>query len=144
MRLVAQLRALLSEDNDQLQQDLNISQVIDDTTVLTEDGGTFVVPANQAMTAVPFPKVTNGKYLVLLVLSGEVKWCVNNIANAPTSLKPNPATSVDPILPYQKTPQPGVLFVGPIGVSAPVTALYLSNPSTIAARVQLAIVGEAT
>lgn len=139
-----QLRATLSEDNDQLQRDLDIIQTVDDTLVTTEDGGTFTLAPSVANQAVLFPKVAAGKYLVILVWSGEVQYRVNNVASQILSIKPNPATAVDPIMPYQKQAQPGLVFMGPIGVSAPLTSLFLTNPSsTIAARVQVAFVGEA-
>lgn len=144
MRFLAQLRVILSEDSDQLQRSLDLSQTVDDTLVLTDDGGTFSLAALAANQQILFPKVTEGKYLVLIVWSGEVQWRVNNVASQLLSLVPNPATTPDPILPYQKVAQPGLAFIGPIGASAPLTSLYLSNPSsTIAARVQVAIIGEA-
>jgi len=144
VRLLAQLRAVLSEDDDQLQRSLDISETVDDTSVTTEDGGVVVLAPSAANQSVLFPKVTNGKYFVMLVLSGEVQYRVNNVASQLLSIKPNPATLPDPILPYQKQAQPGLVFMGPIGVSAPLTSLFLTNPSsTVPARVKVQFIGEA-
>jgi hypothetical protein len=144
MRFMPQLIALLSEDADQLQRDLDVKLTIDDTLVTTEDGGTFTLAAEADNQEILFPKVTNGKYLLIIVSSGEVQYRINNVASQPLSIKPNPATSPDPILPYQKQAQPGVVFMGPIGASAALTSLFLSNPSSsVAARVQIRIIGEA-
>ena len=144
MRMLLNLRAVLSEDSDQLQRDLDINQVIDDTLVTTWDGGVITVAPSQADTLVPFPKVAAGKYLVIIVWSGEVAYRVNNIASQQLSIEVNPATTVDPLLPYQKAAQPGLVVMGPISNTHALTSLYFSNPSsTVAARVQVAIVGEA-
>lgn len=144
MRLMAKLQAILSEDNDQLQRYIDINQIVDDTLPTTNDGGVIILAANTSQ-QVLFPKVTNGKYFVMIVWSGEVQYRVNNIASQLLSIKPNPATKCDPNLPYQKNAQPGLVFMGPIGVSMPLTSLFLVNPSTTTpARVQLAFVGEAS
>lgn len=143
MRFLVKLQAILSEDNDQLQRYLDFNQVVDDTLPTTQDGGVFTLAA-LATQQVLFPKVTNGKYLAIVVWSGEAQYRVNNIGSQLLGIKPNPATTPDPNLPYQKTAQPGLVFCGPISVSAPLTALWLVNPSsTTPARVQVAIVGEA-
>lgn len=144
MRMVVGFRAILSEDADQLERVLDIDKVIDDTLATTWDGGVVGLAISAPATQVLFPKVTAGKYLVLVVWAGEVAYRVNNIASQPLSVAVNPATAVDPQLPYQKNPQPGIVFMGPMSASFPLTSLYLSNPSaTVAARVQLMIVGEA-
>lgn len=144
MRVLAQLRLTVSEDADQLQRDIDVIQTVDDTLPTSLDGGIVTLAASAPDTAVPFPKVTNGKYLVLIVWSGEVAFRFNNITAPKISIKPNPATTVDPLLPYQKQAQPGVVYFGPIGVSNPITSLFASNPSsTTPARFQIAIVGEA-
>lgn len=144
MRFKMLLQAVLSEDQDQLQRDLDISQVIDDTLPTTNDGGVLTL-AVSATQQVLFPKVTLGKYLVIVVYSGEVQYRVNNIASQLLSIKPNPATAVDPLLPYQKAAQPGLVFMGPIGSTIPLSSLWLVNPSsTTPARVQVSIIGEAT
>ncbi len=143
MRMQVQLRLVLSEDNDQLQRYLDLIQTVDDSLPTTQDGG-IVTLAASATQQVLFPKVTAGKYLVLVVLSGEVQYRVNNIGSQLLSIKPNPATTPDPILPYQKQAQPGLVFMGPIGISIPLTALWLVNPSTtVPARVLCGFVGEA-
>lgn len=144
MRLMSGLKAVLSEDDDQLQQSLDVNETIDDTLVTTEDGGVVVLAPSATNQPVLFPKVTNGKYFMMIVWSGEVQYRVNNIASQLLSIKPNPATTPDPILPYQKQAQPGIVFMGPIGVSAPLTSLFFTNPSaTTAARVQVKFIGEA-
>jgi len=145
MRFMVTLKPLLSEDSDQLIRDLDLNQIIDDTLVTTWDGGIVTVAQSVANQAVVFPKVAAGKYLLIIVWSGEITYRVNLNTSSPLGLKPNPATTPDPILPYQKNPQPGIVFMGPMTVIAPLTALFFSNPSsTTPARVQVAIIGEAT
>lgn len=144
MRFLAQLKAILSEDSDQMFRNLDFSQTIDDTLVTTEDGGTFTLAVSASNQAILFPKVTSPKYLVLIVWSGEITFKLNATTAPAIAIEPNPATASDPILPYQKTAQPGVVFLGPISTTAALTALYLSNPSaSTPARVQVAFVGEA-
>lgn len=145
MRIVSSIKIILSEDTDQVTGrivDPNIT--IDDTLVTTWDGGVVVLAPSAANQPILFPKVAAGKYLVLIVWSGEVLYRVNNIASQQLSVKPNPAATPDPLLPFQKAAQPGMVFVGPIGTAAPLTSLFFSNPSaTDSARVQVLIVGEA-
>lgn len=144
MRFQIGIKPLLSEDLDQLLKDLDIVQTIDDTTVTTWDGGVITLGTSVANQPVLFPKVALGKYLVIIVWSGEITWRANLITSSPLGLKPNPATTPDPILPYQKQAQPGIAYIGPMTVIAPLTALFISNPSsTTPARVQVAIIGEA-
>lgn len=144
MRLVSAVKIVLSEDNDQLQINLDPNIVIDDTLVTTWDGGVVVLAPSATNQQILFPKVAAGKYLVIIVWSGEVLYRVNNVASQQLSIMPNPATTPDPILPFQKAPQPGVVYMGPMGTAAPLTSLFFSNPSASdQARVQVAIVGEA-
>lgn len=143
MRLMVTLKALLSEDSDQLQRDLDVSQVVDDTLVTSWDGGIVTLAPSVTNQSISFGGVVNGKYLVMLVWSGEVVYRANSTGSSPISVKPNPATTPDPILPYQKQDQPGLVMIGPISAAFPLTALFLSNPSaTVPTRVQVVVVGE--
>lgn len=143
-RLVLGLKLIGSEDVDQDTRFLNIDEIIDDTLVTTWKSSVITLAPSASNIAVAFEGVTAGRYLVMLFLSGTATFKVNNNASQALAVEPLPLVAVDPILPYQKTARPGVVFVGPISTEAALTSLFLSNPSaTVPARVQVAIVGEA-
>lgn len=147
MRVKVFINVAISNDNDQL-QDLapSIDVTIDDSTPTTFKAGMLNLAGGSVEAAYLFsPEVTNGKYLIVQVYSGEVTLKLGSNTAPAIGLKPNPAVTVDPILPYQKTAQPGVFLFGPIAVANPLSALYIHNvSSTVAARVGITLAGEAT
>lgn len=147
MRVKAQIKIIISEDDDQLQElgpDFDI--VIDDNiaTLTKHKASILNLAGGSAEVAYAFaPELTNGKYLLVRVLSGAIKVKLNGAAT-PFGLTVNPAVALDPILPYQSQPQSGVIAMGPMTLATPLTSLAIQNESgTVAARVAVAIVGEA-
>lgn len=146
MRVVAAFNIVISEDNDQLQQTTPpINVIIDDTLPTGSKCATYNIAANAAEAQFLFtPEVTNGKYLFLQVLSGEITYKLNSNTAPAVGLKPNPAVTPDPILPYQVAAQPGVFFTGPLSSANPLTQLWIHNvSSSVPARISIALVGEA-
>lgn len=147
MRVKAAVNIVISNDDDQTEKlGPDVDVVIDDSTPTHERAGILDFAANAAEIQYAFsPEVTNGKYLIVQVLSGEVQIKFNSNVGTPFNLKQNPAVAVDPIMPYQAAAQPGVLVLGPLSPTNPVTSLYLKNASTTAtARIAIAVVGEAS
>lgn len=147
MRVVASVNIVISEDNDQTQQTSPpVEIVIDDSLPTGFKGGTYNIAGGAAQTQFLFaPEVTNGKYICIQVLSGDVSFRFNDPAAAPIGIKQNPATTPDPIMPYQVNPQPGVIFMGPGSTTSPLTSLYVhNNSSTLTARISIALLGEAS
>lgn len=146
MRFYCNVQVIVSEDGDQTNNLVpDLTTVIDDSTPTHKRVGTFDIAANAAEAQYLFsPEVTNGKYIMLLVLAGTVT-IKQNLNTAPAiGLTVDPAAASDPVLPYQVTPQPGVYVIGPVTLANPLTSLWIHNTSTtLPARVSVAIVGEA-
>lgn len=144
MRLQTTLRMVLSEDLDQLHRFPEIDETIDDTTITTWDGGIVNLAPSTINQQITFPKVTAAKYFAIVVYSGEILCRMNGLTAPAISIMPNPATLVDPLPPFQKRAQYGLVWLGPMGSSGALTSLYLSNPSSaLTARGFVLFVGEA-
>lgn len=146
MRFAAAIRIILSEDDDQIQRELDIDQVTDDTLPTKFKRGVLTLATSETDTQFVFtPEVTNAKYLIVHVKEGTVSVKLNADTAFALTLEPNPLVTPDPVSLYQKTAQPAVYFVGPIAADVPLNTIYLSNPSaTVEARVAVAVIGEAT
>lgn len=145
-RIVAALSVKYTEDLDQLYKLADYQRVLDDSEAGRQAGGLVSLAPNASDIQVLFtPEVTNARYVLVLVRSGEANVKLNSTGAYPIPLAPLPAASAEVLSTYQKTSQPGVLFMGPLtNTTAPLTTLYLSNPSpTVAAEVTVLIVGEA-
>lgn len=143
MRMVVAYKVILSEDNDQLQRDIDINQVIDDSTPSKHKGSTYdIAPGvvNQQFAATP--EMTAVRYLLIQVRSGSVTIRLNDATAPAIGLAQNPPRTPDPHLPYQKHAQDGVLQIGPITSDNPITSIYVSNPGTVAARIAVSFVGQ--
>jgi len=148
MRVKVAINVVISEDDDQLIKlgpDINV--IIDDNASTTKKhkAGKVILAGGAGEQAYSFtPEVTNGKFLIVLVKAGAVKVRLNNAATG-FSLKPNPAVATDPLLPYQVADQPGMIYIGPMGPTNPLTQMHLLNESaTVEATVIVALVGEAS
>lgn len=141
MRLQAAVEFLLSEDVDQLYQLGKQKRFVDDTGVLTSKAvriENLAINTNNQQVLFT-PEVTNAKYVLVLVSTGEVRVRFNDLTGTLIPVKPLPAVVGNPASTYQKAEQPGRLFVGPTLL----TALYLTNPSgTVTPDVTIVIVGE--
>ena len=115
MRVKAFINVAISEDDDQLQKlDPDVDVTIDDSLPTGRKASVYTLaPASMESQYDFAPEVTNGKYLIVQVLEGEVTLKFNSNTAPGVGLVPDPATTQDPILPYQKNPQNGVLFFGP-------------------------------
>lgn len=146
MRLQTAIRIICSEDDDQLERELDIQRVIDDTVPTTYDRKTFNLAALASnVQYVWSTEITNARYIIVQVEEGAVSVKLNLTTNVAIGIEVNPALSPDVVSEYQKVDQPGLLFLGPIPADTPITTLYLSNlnPTPATARVKVAVLGEA-
>lgn len=146
MRIVSSLQLLLTEDVDQLNRYLDSTRILDDTAPSKLAQGRVTLAPSATNIAFPFaPEVTNAKWIIVLVFSGEVHVKFNGTGNAPLPVKPLAAFSASVVSSYQKEAQPGHIVIGPLSTNSPITSIHLSNPSaSVPAVAYLAVVGEAS
>jgi hypothetical protein len=141
MRAFLQLRALISEDDAQLQKYLDECWSYDDndpSTASTYGGGRYVLAPSAADVVVAFGGVTAASQ-VLVIATQEVSLKINGIGNSAVRVRPVLKASTSALSTLQKLDQPGV-----VAWRGMVTSLHLGNPSSsLPATVFVALVGEA-
>lgn len=147
MRARIGLSMVVSYDNDQQDHAVPpVTVVTDDTadTLATAQSGSLQLAGGSGEVTIEFGDVVNAKYLRIMVREGAVRLKINSNTATAFGLTVVPAAAVDPILPYQKAAQPGVLVIGPITAATPLTSVYVQNESNDdAAVIAFAITGEA-
>lgn len=144
MRFTTRVSVILAESNDQLERYIDIDKILDDTLATEVAQGRIVLAASVTDQAFGFNGITNARWVVVAVSAGVVHVKLNGIGSPAIALTPLPAVSATPISEYQRTAQPGLLVIGPIPASTPITSIHLTNPSsTVTATAFVAVVGEA-
>lgn len=142
MRLVNQLTTLFTDDPDQLQKFLDQVRTLDDnaSTLTTQASGVVQLAASEADTPFAFGEVTTAKY-VLVLAKQAVNVKINGTGNAAFKVEPLVQAASNPLSTFQKSDQPGQLFIGPTNI----TSLHFTEPGgTAAAEAFVLVVGEGT